>query len=239
MGNRVLIIEDEPALLHVLEATLEYGGFESVIARTGRAAKEAFDANGIDAVLLDMGLPDLSGHDLLKELRQRSNLPIIVVSGLDTERDRITALDLGADDFVPKPFLPGELLARIRAALRRYDAPASGGITASAADVEKLEIDPLQPHVTVASEIIYLTAHEHKLLTILAGRMDRAVTVDEIILGIWGSVDPLHQGNLRVLIHKLREKIEANPKVPRFLLTVHGIGYRLRTQPKEPASAAA
>ncbi|MCJ8157461.1 response regulator transcription factor [Sphingomonas sp. LaA6.9] len=238
MGNRVLIVEDEPTLLHVLEATLEYGGFESVVARTGRAAVELFDSGGIDAVLLDLGLPDLDGSELLKQLRERSNLPIIVVSGHDTESDRIAALDLGADDFVPKPFLPGELLARIRAALRRYETPAAAAETAGA-DSDTLNIDPVQPLVTVSGEIIYLTTHEHKLLTTLAARMDRAVTVDEIVTEIWGSADPLHQGNLRVLIHKLREKIEANPKAPRFLLTVHGIGYRLRAHSKENASAAA
>ncbi|RJF90932.1 response regulator transcription factor [Sphingomonas cavernae] len=236
MGNRVLIVEDEPTLLHVLEATLEYGGFESVVARTGRAAAELFDSGGIDAVLLDMGLPDMSGGELLQQLRQRSNLPIIVVSGHDTESDRIAALDLGADDFVPKPFLPGELLARIRAALRRSEVPAG---TAPTADNGTLSIDPVQPLITVGGEVVYLTTHEHKLLTILAARMDRAVTVDEIVTEIWGSADPLHQGNLRVLIHKLREKMEATPKAPRFLLTVHGIGYRLRAHTKESASAAA
>lgn len=236
MTIRVLIVEDEPALLHILEATLDYGGFESVVARTGHAAIELFEAGGIAAVLLDMGLPDLSGGELLKSLRRMSNLPIIVVSGHDSERDRIDALDLGADDFVPKPFLPGELLARIRAALRRYDSAGAAGATT---DSGSLHVDPVQPIITVRGELVYLTSHEHKLLTILAGRPDRAVEVEEIINAIWGRSDPLHQGNLRVLIHKLRDKIEVNPKAPRFLQTVHGIGYRLRTHSKEAAKAAA
>ncbi|MGH6781039.1 MAG: response regulator transcription factor [Sphingomonadaceae bacterium] len=233
MGACVLIVEDEPTLTHVLEATLEYGGFEARVARTGQAAIEAFDAGGIDAVLLDLGLPDLSGRDLLTALRQRSDMPIIVVSGHDTESDRVEALDLGADDFVPKPFLPGELLARIRAALRRVIRPEPIDDSAG------VEVDPVQPIAIVRGEAIYLTSNEHKLLTTLAERPDRAVNADEIIDAIWGAGDVEQHGHLRVLIHKVREKIEIDPKSPKFLLTVYGIGYRLRSADKVVTRVAA
>lgn len=233
MASCVLIVEDEPTLTHVLEATLEYGGFEARVARTGQEAIEAFDAGGIDAVLLDLGLPDLSGRELLMRLRQRSDMPILVVSGHDTESDRVQALDLGADDFVPKPFLPGELLARIRAALRRVTRPEPTN------DMQGIEVDPVQPIAIVRGQAIYLTSNEHKLLTVLADRPDRAVDADEIIAKIWEEGDTEQHGHLRVLIHKVREKIELDPKSPKYLMTVYGIGYRLRGVEKIVAQVAA
>lgn len=236
MNTRVLIVEDDPALQHVLEATLEYGGFSSVIAQTGKEAMEAFDGGGFDAVLLDMGLPDLDGDSLLSRMRAQSDIPILVVSGMDTERDRIAALDRGADDFVPKPFLPGELLARIRASLRRTGAPVTNGHEHVS---DHIILDPEEPCAIINDELIYFSANEHRLLAILARGGDRVVEADEILNALWEKTDAAAQRHLRVLIHKVREKIETDPKTPKYLLTVHGMGYRLRAVLKSVSKAAA
>lgn len=235
MNTRVLIVEDDPALQHVLEATLDYGGFSSIIAQTGKEAMEAFDAGNIDAVLLDMGLPDQDGDSILARMRAQSDIPILVVSGMDTERDRIAALDLGADDFVPKPFLPGELLARIRASLRRTSVPIPAGHEPSH---DQITLDPEDPCAIIGEELVYFSANEHRLLTILARGGDRAVEADEILEALWGKTDAAAQRHLRVLIHKVREKVEADPKTPKYLLTVHGMGYRLRATLKSIKAAA-
>ncbi|WOK37239.1 response regulator transcription factor [Sphingomonas sp. C3-2] len=235
MNTRVLIVEDDPALQHVLEATLEFGGFVSTTAQTGREALALFEGGGFDAVLLDMGLPDQDGEALLSRMRAHSPVPILVVSGFDSEKDRIAALDRGADDFVPKPFLPGELLARIRAALRRTGAPVAPGPEGSS---EMIDLDPEKPCAIVGGELVYFSANEHRLLTILAKGGDRAVEADEILNALWDKADAAAQRHLRVLIHKVREKIETDPKTPKYLLTVHGMGYRLRAVLKPVAKAA-
>src|SRR5687768_3384990 len=146
MSARILLVEDDPPLLTILQAAMSYGGFKSEAARSGAEAIEAFRNRRFDAVLVDLGLPDLDGTDLLHTLREISDVPILVVSGRDTERDKIDALDRGADDFIPKPFLPGELLARIRSALRRYRSLHGAAEEARMPEAElrdPIEIGPL------------------------------------------------------------------------------------------------
>lgn len=180
MTARILIVEDDPSLLAVLQAAVAFGGFGSESVGSGAEAMAAFGPGAFDAVLMDLGLPDMDGSDLLKALRMASSLPIIVVSGRGTERDKIEALDLGADDYVPKPFLPGELLARIRAALRRHrgqtdERAGQAKATGEYRDpirVGPLTLDPLHRSVEIAGRKATLSDAEFKVLLTLATNDD-------------------------------------------------------------------
>src|SRR5688572_1302652 len=173
MSARILLVEDDPPLMTVLQASMEYGGFKGESVRTGRDALEAFKSRKFDAVLIDLGLPDLDGGEVLRTLRAISDVPILVVSGRESERDRIEALDHGADDFIPKPFLPGELLARIRAALRRYQTqrdrpavePADGR---DPIHVGALTLDPFHRTAELHGRKAILSDAEFKVLNTLA-----------------------------------------------------------------------
>jgi two-component system KDP operon response regulator KdpE len=208
----LLLVEDDPATLHVLEATLDYGGFSSDIAPTALEALQRINGREYDAVLLDLGLPDVDGSHLIKTLRAQSDVPIVVVSGRGTEHDKIAALDLGADDFIAKPFLPGELLARIRAVLRRrgsYTMPTPGG------------------HVgTREAPDVRLARLEGKLFGLLDRRGDDVVSYEEIIEEIWGKEKERGQSHVRVLVGQLRRKLEAQGSRDR-IKSVRGSGYTL------------
>jgi two-component system KDP operon response regulator KdpE len=221
--RHILIIEDDPVIQHVLQATLEYGGFTYQSVETAHSAIAAFHKIAFDAILLDLSLPDMDGNDLIKALRGQSDLPILVVSGRTAERHRITCLDLGADDFIAKPFLPGELLARIRAAVRRH------GSVAHTVRIGEVEFDPKQPFVRSGREAMGLTKAEHALLVALARQPSNAVSTRELTEAVWGTYDERKERNLRVLINQLRRKIEPHPKYPAYIISHHGIGYRLNT----------
>ena len=225
---RVLIIEDDPAILHMLGSVLDYGGFAYETAETAEAARNTFSAGGFDVVLLDLSLPDFDGSQLIRFIRDRSQLPILVISGLAGEEARVDALDKGADDFIPKPFLPRELLARIRAALRR----AEGRATAPPDD--RIAFDPTQPYVTVRGEEVPLSAVEQQMLALFASRPGEAITNQEACKLIWGDYTPRTRKILYVVINRLRKKLERDPSKPLHLLAHHGIGYRLRLD-AEPA----
>jgi two-component system KDP operon response regulator KdpE len=208
----LLLVEDDPATLHVLEATLEYGGFGSDVAPTALEALQRVGQRDYDAILLDLGLPDVDGAHLIKTLRTQSDVPIVVVSGRGTEQDKIAALDLGADDFIAKPFLPGELLARIRAVLRRRGpyvmaAPASHPRSREAADVK-------------------LARLEGKLFNLLEQRGDEVVSYEQIIEEIWGKEKERGQSHVRVLVGQLRRKLESQGSRDR-IKSVRGSGYKL------------
>jgi two-component system KDP operon response regulator KdpE len=221
--RHILIIEDDPVIQHVLQATLEYGGFTYEPAETAHRAISLFQKVYFDAILLNLGLPDMDGNDLIKTLRGQSDLPILVVSGQADEQRRIASLDLGADDFVAKPFLPGELLARIRASLRRR------GSVVHTIRIGEVEFDPAQPFVRSGREAMGLTKAEHALLAALARRPSNAVSTRELTEAVWGTYDERKERNLRVLINQLRRKIEPHPKYPAYIISHHGIGYRLNT----------
>ena len=219
----LLLVEDDPATLHVLEATLEYGGFGSDVATTALDALQRLSDRSYDAVLLDLGLPDLDGSHLIKTLRTNSDVPIMVVSGRGTEQDKIDSLDLGADDFIAKPFLPGELLARIRAVLRRRGP----SMAMAANDIH--DDDGSSPADAPEAEVRFARL-EGKLFNLLEARGDDVVTYDEIIDAIWSKDKLRGQSHVRVLVGQLRRKLELQNS-PYKIRSERGAGYRLWKSP--------
>lgn len=214
MTARILVVEDDPALLSILEAAIAYGGFQSHSVRSGLEAVDLFKAGGFDAVLMDLGLPDFDGGELLKALRQMSDLPIIVVSGRGTEQDKIEALDLGADDFVPKPFLPGELLARIRAALRRSATMRASAAAPGAPDDDRnpirigsMTIDPFHRTVEIGGRQAEVNEAEYKVLKTLAASHGSVVPRSAILEVLYGEDAPTETKIVEVYISHIRKKL--------------------------------
>ena len=219
----ILIIEDEPGIVRVLEPTLTANGANVKIAWSGAQGLNHLKQGGFDAVICDLGLPDIDGLSLLPQIREASDVPIIVLSAREGEQDKIAALDAGADDFVAKPFAAGELLARIRAAVRRRSpAPVSKSMK-----VGELEIDFERRRVVLSGEEIRLSAREHALLTLLARSPNRIASHKQIIESVWGAGAKAETQSVRVLVGQVRQKIEADPSQPELLRTEPGIGYRL------------
>ena len=210
-----LVIEDEPGIVRVLEPTLAASGADVKIAWSGKQGIDYLRAGRYDLVLCDLGLPDIDGHELVSKIRAESDIPIIVLSARGQERDRIRALDFGADDFVAKPFAAGELLARIRAVVRRR-APT---LASKSAKVGDLENDFERRRVILAGEEIRLSAREHVLLTLLAQSPGRAATHREIIERVWGPDAKAETQSLRVNVGQLRQKLEEDPSKPTIVCT--------------------
>lgn len=222
----ILLIEDEAPIIRALEPTLAATGAAVQIAQTGRAGLEALRSTSFDVVLCDLGLPDVEGFDLITEIRAQSDVPIIVLSARGLEQDRITALDTGADDFVGKPFSAGELLARIRAAVRRRKPKDQGG----SLEFAGLEVDLQRRRAILDGVEIRLSAREHSLLTLLAESAGGVVTHREIIQRVWGADTNADTQFVRVLVGQLRQKLEEDPARPQILCTEPGLGYRLRVE---------
>ena len=216
--NRILIVDDDPALLHLLKSVLDYGGFAYDGASTAQQALKLFAAGTFDAILLDLKLPDLHGSELITFIRDRSDLPILVISGDPSEQQRIEALDLGADDFIPKPFLPGELLARIRAAIRR-----SGTVR----ETRQIAFDPREAHVDVGGRRVPLSKLEQRMLAVLAESEGGVATKEALCEALWGAYSTSAVKTLYVVANRLRNKLEVDPAQPRHLVSEHGVGYRL------------
>lgn len=231
VSARILLVEDDPALLAILKASVAYGGYASDSVSRGEDAVRALEAGQFDVVLLDLGLPDCEGGELLTRLRSFSDVPIIVVSGRGTERDKIEALDLGADDFVAKPFLPGELLARIRAALRRAasraasraEDPARSPLRAGA-----MTLDPLDNSVALGAGRATLNGAEFRVLQILAARGGDTVSRGELLAGLYGERPPAETNIVDVYISRVRTKLRDLPGGEDLLANVRGHGWRLR-----------
>jgi two-component system KDP operon response regulator KdpE len=226
-GARILLVEDDPAIVKSLTPALTALGAEVVPAATGGAALRLLATREFDVVLADLGLPDMDGKDLIRAERQKSDVPIIVLSARAREQDRIEALDLGADDYVGKPYPIGELAARIRAALRRRKPSRAGAGTIR---LDGLEVDVKERRVILDGEEIRLTGREHSLLLVLAGNAGNAVTHREIMDAVWGSEARVDTQHVRVLVGQLRQKIEEDPGRPMLLVNEPGLGYRLRAQ---------
>lgn len=224
LGPRVLVVDDEPAIrrfLHVSLTAQKYAVFE---AANGQEALAAVVAYRPDVVVLDLGLPDLDGVDVTRLLREWSQVPIIILSVRDQERDKIAALDAGADDYLTKPFSVGELLARLRAALRRGAQPNSEPIFTSG----ELLVDLTRRIVAVAERQIQLTPTEYDLLKLLITHAGKVLTHRQILREVWGRGYEQETHLLRVNISNLRRKLETNATRPIYILTEPGVGYRFQ-----------
>jgi two-component system KDP operon response regulator KdpE len=223
MPPRILIVDDEPNILGTLGPLLRARGYDVLTAMTGRSAVQTVERDPPDLIVLDLGLPDVDGVEVCRIVRETHNVPIVVLSARGAEGDKVRALDLGADDYVTKPFGAEELLARIRAALRRSDAPppASGPILRG-----HLLIDRERFRVLVGGAEVRLTPKEFELLTFLAQHPGRVLTHRTILKAIWGANAVDQPELLRVLVGALRKKIEPNPTSPQYILTEPWVGYR-------------
>ncbi len=222
---RVLVVEDEESFSDALSYMLRKEGFEVSVAATGTAALTEFDRTGADIVLLDLMLPEMSGTEVCRALRAKSSVPIIMVTARDSEIDKVVGLELGADDYVTKPYSPRELVARIRAVLRRQSPePVDAvGATLSAGPVR---MDVERHVVTVSGESVPLPLKEFELLELLLRNAGRVLTRGQLIDRVWGADYVGDTKTLDVHVKRLRSKIEPEPSTPRYLVTVRGLGYK-------------
>jgi two-component system KDP operon response regulator KdpE len=218
---RVLVVDDEPAIRRLLRQTLERAGHDVIDAADARAALAAVAQDAPDAVLLDLGLPGRDGLELVPVIARTPGIALLVVSARDATEDKVAALDLGADDYVTKPFDSEELLARLRVALRRSEAKGGGVVRAG-----EVTIDPAAHRVERAGVEVHLTRKEYEVLTLLADHAGRVVTHKLILQRVWGGHDPKVE-YLRIVIRNLRQKLESPHAVGSLIANEQGIGYRL------------
>jgi two-component system KDP operon response regulator KdpE len=224
----ILLIEDERQMRRFLRVTLQSESYNVIEAETAVDGLSQTAMRNPDIVLLDLGLPDMDGLDVIKKLREWSAVPVIIISAREQEGDKIKALDGGADDYLTKPFSVGELLARIRVALR-HAAPKNKDLRESVYVADDLKIDFLKRQVHIGTREVHLTPIEYRLLTVLVRNAGRVMTHRQVLKEVWGPsyIEQTHY--LRVFMNQLRRKIEADSTRPRFLLNEPGIGYRFKT----------
>jgi two-component system KDP operon response regulator KdpE len=222
----VVLIEDEPQIRRFLRATLTGQGYRLFEAATGADGLVEVGSRQPDVIIIDLGLPDMDGVDVIRRLREWTAVPIIVLSARGQERDKVTALDAGADDYVSKPFGASELVARIRVALR-HAAGASHEADDAAFKVGELQVDRLRRHVSLGGTEVRLTPTEYKLLTTLIRHAGKVVTHQQLLREVWGPAHTDQAHYVRIYMAHLRHKLEAEPARPRYLLTEPGVGYRL------------
>lgn len=224
-AGRLLLVDDETQILRALRPALTAAGYEVETVETGAEALSVMAAEPCDIVILDLGLPDMDGKEVIVRLREWSEAPIIVLSARDLESEKIAALDNGADDFVNKPVGVGELLARVRASLRGRERRFAAEARVACGE---LTVDFAQRRVEVDGEEVKLTPREYDLMRTLARHAGRVVTHRQVITAVWGAGAQVDAQFVRVLVGQLRQKIEAEPSSPKLLLTEPGVGYRLR-----------
>jgi two-component system response regulator RegX3 len=225
--TRVLVVEDEESFSDALSYMLRREGFEVAVASDGNQALATFDRGGADLVLLDVMLPGLSGTEVCRMLRQRSNVPIIMVTARDSEVDKVVGLELGADDYVTKPFSSRELVARVRAVLRRGAEPED--LVTSAVEAGPVRMDVDRHIVVVDGETISLPLKEFDLLELLLRNAGRVLTRGQLIDRVWGADYVGDTKTLDVHVKRLRSKIEPDPANPKYLVTVRGLGYKFES----------
>ncbi len=223
----VLMIEDELPILKFVRATLDSQGARLIEAQTGKEGLALAASRRPDLILLDLGLPDIDGLEIIRQLREWAVIPIIVVSARGKERDKIAALDAGADDCLTKPFGVGELMARIRVCLRHTRQTATG-TDEPIFEIGALRVDLAKRHVWLDGKEVHLTPIEYKLLAMLVRHAGKVVTQKQLLAEVWGQSRDDQSQYLRVYVHQLRQKLEHNPLRPRYLITEAGVGYRLR-----------
>jgi two-component system KDP operon response regulator KdpE len=225
-AGRILVVDDDPQIRRVMKMTLSNEGYEVQDARTGEEAQELLRESKYDLMLLDMNMPGLGGLETCKAVRAASDLAIIMLTVRNTEQDKVAALDAGADDFITKPFSTPELLARIRAALRRVPAPPNAGPQRLA--LGKVEVDFQTRRVVAGGKEVRLTPKEFELLRYFALHPNRAIPHRELLQAVWGPDYGDQSEYLRVFIKQLRRKIELTPDKPQHILTEPWVGYRFR-----------
>jgi len=225
-GPVIIVIEDEPDIRRFLRAALLSSGYRLVEATTGQEGLQAAETRQPDLIILDLGLPDMDGLEVIRQLRAWTAVPIIVLSAKGQETVKVAALDAGADDYIAKPFGVSELLARMRVSLRHADRSAQGGATPVFVTGD-LQVDFAQRRVRVKGKDVHLTPIEYRLLTTLAKHAGKVLTRNQFFMEVWGRAyaDQVHY--LHVHMAQLRRKLESNPTRPRYLLTEPGVGYRL------------
>jgi two-component system KDP operon response regulator KdpE len=227
MEPLILIVEDERPIRHFIKVTLETQSYRVLEAQNGTLALSMIASHRPDIVILDLGLPDIDGLDVIRKSREWTGIPIIVVSARGHEREKVEALDAGADDYLTKPFGVAELLARIRVAMRRKASEAVEDGVGPAFILDELKIDYDKRKVTISGKEIHLTPTEYNLLTLLARHHGRVLTHRFIISEIWGAPSTDDTQTLRVSMGNLRRKMEKDPAQPRYIVTEVGVGYRM------------
>ena len=227
--SKILVIEDDPGICTFLRMTLNSNGYDALIVSSGSAALDMVASHCPDCILLDLGLPDMDGNAIIERVRQWTPTPIIVISARSMEEDKAQALDLGADDYITKPFGTIELLARIRTALRHRRTASENREVAlrDAYHVGNLEIDYRKHRVCVSGENVHLTPNEFKIVALLGLHAGQVLTYRTILRELWGPSSSSDNKILRVHMASIRRKIEPNPSEPRYIFTEVGVGYRM------------
>jgi two-component system KDP operon response regulator KdpE len=225
-GPAVVLIEDEPQIRRFLRASLASQGYRLFEAATGQEGLVEAATRQPDLIILDLGLPDMDGFEVIRQLREWTAIPIIILSARGQERDKIAALDAGADDYVSKPFGVGELLARMRVA-GRHAARNPGDPTETTFSLGELHVDLVHRQVTVAGNAVHLTPIEYRLLITMIRHAGKILTHQHLLKEVWGPNQTEQSQYLRVYIAQLRRKLEVDPARPRYVLTEPGVGYRL------------
>ena len=223
MSTRILVVDDEPRYLHLLVANLQTKEYEVFTATDGEEALESFSANPVDLILLDVMLPCLDGFGVCQRIRQFSNVPIIMLTAKGEEQDRVKGLDVGADDYLVKPFSVMELLARVRAVLRRAQVAETGQERFFTHG--NLRIDLARAEVWLGDQQAYLSATEYRLLLQFAHNIGKILTTEELLTGVWGPEYRDDKEILWVTIARLRQKVEDDPHMPKHITTRSGLGY--------------
>ena len=224
-SGRILVVDDDPQIRRAMKATLTSRGYEVSDSRTGEEALDKVRSETFDLVLLDVNMPGIGGLETLKRIRQAAmRLPVLMLTVRDEEEDKVKALDLGADDYVTKPFSTPELIARIRAAVRRFKAPARA--TDAPIEIGEIRLEPVKRTVTKRGQTLHLTRKEFDILHCLMSRAGRAITYGKLLAAVWGGDAREEIEYLRTYVNQLRKKIEDDPSKPTYLLTDVYVGYR-------------
>jgi DNA-binding response OmpR family regulator len=222
----ILVVDDEPKIAAIARDYLEHAGFAVVTASSGRAALDAIRRERPDLVILDLGLPELDGLDVTREIRRDSSLPIVMLTARDDELDKLLGLELGADEYLTKPFSPRELVARVRAVLRRVDRPTQVAGDQQLVRAGDLVLDPPRMRAELGGRQIELTPTEFLLLATLASQPGRIFTRSQLLDALHGVAFESYERAIDTHIKNIRRKLEPDPRVPRHVLTVYGVGYR-------------
>jgi len=225
----ILIIDDEPKIIRFVKTSLSLAGYDIITAESGRQALETFERNKVDLIILDLGLPDLDGFEVLREIRTFSIVPIVILTARDDEQDKVRGLELGADDYLTKPFGTSELEARIAAVLRRVEwSPQQTDM--SEFTLNDLHVDFRRRRVQIREEDVHLTPTEYELLRVLIQHSGQVMLHSDLLAQVWGQEYRNDLAILRVNVSRLRQKLEEDPRKPSYILTVPGVGYTIPSE---------